>query len=282
MSRIEAFGLRQTQVFDYLITYGDEVTLVWMRPKGIGSVLYLLARYPAFFDLTWSLYLDIMAQGMTSQRCTVLFKAQIFSFMTGISIAEAIMMMRVWAFWGGSRFMTTFLSSLWVASVVAVVAVLKQSLISAPNQDIVPRMPGCHSLDTTHGFIIFAVLMSLEAVILALTMIQCLRHSRVRVSHMIRPSSLYDLFIRDGVIYFVCLFAASLLNFLALHGDLPWQLNSTPIQRSLHAVLACRVFIHLRQHRSATRLDPNVGIPSLSEMHSSEVVTRPLVFNRSG
>lgn len=41
---------------DYLTTFGDELAFVWRRPKGMGTVLYLLARYPAFVDLSLRLY----------------------------------------------------------------------------------------------------------------------------------------------------------------------------------------------------------------------------------
>ena len=47
------------QIYDYLTTFGDEVTFVWKRPKGMGTVLYVLNRYPAFVDLTSTLYSEL-------------------------------------------------------------------------------------------------------------------------------------------------------------------------------------------------------------------------------
>ncbi|KIJ37644.1 hypothetical protein M422DRAFT_259734 [Sphaerobolus stellatus SS14] len=32
-------------VYDILLTFDDEVTLIWRKKFGLGSILYLLARY---------------------------------------------------------------------------------------------------------------------------------------------------------------------------------------------------------------------------------------------
>ncbi|KAG9223370.1 hypothetical protein CCMSSC00406_0009261 [Pleurotus cornucopiae] len=91
------FELRQQQyleasavallIYDYLTTFGDEVTYVWRRPKGMGTVLYVLNWYPAFIDLTSSLY-HTVTPGRSQQQCTFFDKAEGYSFMAGICIAE--------------------------------------------------------------------------------------------------------------------------------------------------------------------------------------------------
>ncbi|KAF9490313.1 hypothetical protein BDN71DRAFT_203405 [Pleurotus eryngii] len=92
------FELRQQQyleasavallIYDYLTTFGDEVAFVWKRPKGMGTVLYVLNRYPAFVDLTSTLYSDTVVLGLSQQQCTLFDKAEGYSFMVGICIAE--------------------------------------------------------------------------------------------------------------------------------------------------------------------------------------------------
>ncbi|KDQ30107.1 hypothetical protein PLEOSDRAFT_165752 [Pleurotus ostreatus PC15] len=153
------FELRQQQIYDYLTTFGDEVTYVWRRPKGMGTVLYVLNRYPAFIDLTSSLY-HTVTPGRSQQQCTFFDKA------------EGLMMtMRVWSLWGSTRFMAITLI--------------------APAEDITFHMSGCYRLGPTNEFVSFAVLMGFEAV-------KCLKHSQLRSSQLIYPSSLFDLFVRDG------------------------------------------------------------------------------------
>lgn len=53
------------QACDYLTTFGDELAFVWRRPKGMGTVLYLLARYPAFVDLSLRLYRKLLRYSPT-------------------------------------------------------------------------------------------------------------------------------------------------------------------------------------------------------------------------
>lgn len=39
------------QVYDHILTLGDEVTLVWPEKWGVGKVLFFLARYLPYLDL---------------------------------------------------------------------------------------------------------------------------------------------------------------------------------------------------------------------------------------
>ncbi|KAL4257492.1 hypothetical protein AB1N83_010176 [Pleurotus pulmonarius] len=199
-------------IYDYFTTLGDEVTFVWRRPKGMGTVLYLSTRYPAFIDLSLSFY-HVITPGLTHQQCMIFDKAMGYSFMVGICMAEVIMAIRVWSLWGRTRLITIVLLVLVVACVVVGATAIGQPLASAPAQDIAPHLTRCYRSGSNGPiFIAFTGLMGFEAV-------KCLRHSRLRGSQLINPSSLFDLFIRDGVIYFVGLFAASTINIIMLHGD---------------------------------------------------------------
>jgi hypothetical protein len=40
------------QVYDYMLTFKDEVRLVWPSRWSIGKVLFFLTRYPPFIDMT--------------------------------------------------------------------------------------------------------------------------------------------------------------------------------------------------------------------------------------
>jgi hypothetical protein len=39
------------QVYDYLITFDDEITYVWSSKWNVGKILFLLVRYPVFLDI---------------------------------------------------------------------------------------------------------------------------------------------------------------------------------------------------------------------------------------
>ncbi|KAF8478325.1 hypothetical protein JB92DRAFT_1840931 [Gautieria morchelliformis] len=45
--------------YDTLLTLPSEITYIWRRRVRLGSVLYLIARYPALLAFIFSVYLDI-------------------------------------------------------------------------------------------------------------------------------------------------------------------------------------------------------------------------------
>ncbi|KAF9488419.1 hypothetical protein BDN71DRAFT_1457400 [Pleurotus eryngii] len=183
--------------------------------------------------------------------------------------------MRVWSLWGSTRFMAIVLSGLWVASVVAVSTTARDTFTFVPVQNFT-HISGCYRLGSSNGFLSYAVLMGFEAVILTLTLVKCLKHSQLRSSQLFYPSSLFELFIRDGVIYFVGVLVASSINVVLLHGDS--QADMTAFQRSLHSVLACRVFIHIRRTASTTFVPDAGGSPY--EVRSGDTAMASLAFAR--
>ncbi|KDQ30103.1 hypothetical protein PLEOSDRAFT_1101120 [Pleurotus ostreatus PC15] len=75
-------------VYDYLVTFGDEVTFIWTKPKSLGTILYFLARYPVFVDLVLSLYIRITPR-LPVDQCIALDHAMGWMFLIGIAVAKS-------------------------------------------------------------------------------------------------------------------------------------------------------------------------------------------------
>ena len=45
--------------YDYLLTFGDEISLVWNAPFSVATALYLFIRYGALIDTTLGLILNV-------------------------------------------------------------------------------------------------------------------------------------------------------------------------------------------------------------------------------
>ncbi|KDQ30111.1 hypothetical protein PLEOSDRAFT_165755 [Pleurotus ostreatus PC15] len=180
------FQLRQEEVYDYLVTFGDEVTFIWTKPKSLGTILYFLARYPVFVDLVLSLYGEYLAilvlfidalnvlvritPRLPVDQCIALDHAMGWMFLIGIAVAESqsmslspgelIMIMRVWSLWGRTQFMTVFLSILTIATLIVGVTVLGLSQKSLTS----PNMSGCYPLGSNGAMLVdYAILMGFEA-----------------------------------------------------------------------------------------------------------------------
>ncbi|KAL0948995.1 hypothetical protein HGRIS_009094 [Hohenbuehelia grisea] len=270
-------------IYDYLLTFADEIRYVWNAPWNLGKILFFLTRYPVFVDTSLTLYREpswifsfILAMRVSFQRMIIV----------GIVIAEVIMTIRVWALWGRTRPVGILLSIIAVASVVAsAVAFVKfhSSQTFIPMDTISPHIPGCFPESGNNVvFVDFAVLMGYETIILVMTLIKGFQHFRHG------SSSFITTFFRDGVMYFAFLLAISFINVVVLLTQPREYANLlTSLQRSLHSMLSARILLHLRQDSEKSRTIP--GAPSelgpigpLEFAHSAgapddvdEVVSRP-------
>jgi len=43
-------------VYDHVLTFVDEISLVWPATWGLGKVLFILARYPPYIDMAFVLF----------------------------------------------------------------------------------------------------------------------------------------------------------------------------------------------------------------------------------
>ncbi|KAF9014289.1 hypothetical protein BDQ17DRAFT_451851 [Cyathus striatus] len=65
-----AFAL---MVYDYLLTFGHEVDLVWNAPWGFIKIMYILTRYVPF---TMIGMIDRIAPEMSATKCKFLYVLQ--------------------------------------------------------------------------------------------------------------------------------------------------------------------------------------------------------------
>ncbi|KAJ8509394.1 hypothetical protein ONZ45_g8432 [Pleurotus djamor] len=212
-------------VCDYIITFPDEASLVWSKPRlGVASVLFFLNRYLAFVDLSMSLY-GYAAFGLDSSRYKVLDQTSGAMFTFGIVISEFLIALRVWVLWGRTRGITLGLAALFTASIAIF---LSGYFWKKGWQDFqyiplnVLDLPGFYTEGGGQlGIVNYVVLLLVEIIILTLTIIECIKRcvnlpvlsiARVDVFTLLTPKTLIDLFIRDGLIYFVALTATSAIN----------------------------------------------------------------------
>jgi len=93
------------------------------------------------------------------------------------------------------------------------------------------------------AFVDFGCLVTMELTILVLTAWKCFRFWKENAT-----GSLIVTFYRDGVLYFVCLFAVSSANVVVfIVGDPEQQGILLELQRVLHSVLSARIILNLRK-----------------------------------
>ncbi|KAL0949035.1 hypothetical protein HGRIS_009129 [Hohenbuehelia grisea] len=178
------------------------------------------------------------------ETCSVLYEAASWLIVICISVAEAIMMIRVWAIWGRPLWLAALLAFTFITlSVISVVTGLKfttsHAFIVNPKS---AGMPGCLAI---HGDKIgsagFIGLMVGQALTFSLTMAKGLQTSS-------SFSTLAKTIVTDGIVYFAILLTVTLVNvilFLVAPRESA-DLHSVQ-QMVLHSILSGRILMHLRE-----------------------------------
>ncbi|KAI5117579.1 hypothetical protein M0805_005641 [Coniferiporia weirii] len=261
------------KLYDYLITFSNEVDLVWYSKWSSTKLLFFATRYLGFVTSTAALiyYMDEMKTEAPPDLS-----------MCGIVIAEIIMILRVYALWGKSRRVLLLLVSLLSVGFLATIAVfiLGEDLIFASPA---PGLPPCLLLhiNTRPNYIGFGLLMAFEFAVMLMTFWKGISYWNERGNQ----GSLFTTFYRDGALYFVFLFALTTANFVIclrkpsenLDGNF-YNLVMIP-QRALHSIITARMILNLREaaldkqdQTTATTLEFRQAAPPGSEDSDSSRV----------
>lgn len=239
-------------VYDYFLTLDREVRLVWGAKWNITKILFVLTRYPVFADSAMVLYHNV-GHNLSTRMCKSMYNVTGWMFLWGIGIAELILIIRTWAIWGrdariGLGLFAGFIG-LWIANSYFLNEFLT-SLKFLPAQSISPFLQGC--LPVAGGnvlYIDFVLLMVFETIVLALTVIKMVYSFRKSTSPVV--ISLY----RDGILFYIYLFAISLVNVVVLLTTPREYANLlSSLQRSLHSMLSARLLLNLREAAIRSRV----------------------------
>ncbi|KAJ7924335.1 hypothetical protein B0H13DRAFT_1190039 [Mycena leptocephala] len=202
-------------VFDYALTIGLEVSLIWRSKWSLPKCLFILSRYSTVLDAPLVLYYSITPV-VSVEHCSQLHEGVSWGTVFGISVAEAILVVRTYALSGRERSVLMLFTSIWVAGVSAtiiLVALFVRSAVYEPPP--LPGIPGCYLASANKAEVVlpFVIVLLNDTTIMAYTLwlgIRNYRHSR---------SPLIVTLYRDGITYYVLLCIVSLLNvFFLLEG----------------------------------------------------------------
>ncbi|KLO12072.1 hypothetical protein SCHPADRAFT_905435 [Schizopora paradoxa] len=241
------------------VNFADEVDLIWRQRLTVGKVLYLTSRYLAFIDLSIML-LYLCDPRLELKTCHRLYVTTIYFTLVGAVNAELVLIIRVYAIWKQSFCILIFLVTL--SSVLIITNLLNfnihnslKTLTFVPSP--VPVIIPCFlTSDDIRAFVGFGCLVLMDLIVLILTAWCGYRFWREDAS-----SPLITTFYRDGVLYFVCLFAISTANVVMfIVGDPQQQGILVELQRVLHSVLSARIILNLRKFAVANEEESPVNV----------------------
>ncbi|KAF8999610.1 hypothetical protein BDQ17DRAFT_1360692 [Cyathus striatus] len=233
-------------VFEHLITLDKEVTYIWGSSHwSVVKVLYVFVRYSTYVDATLNIVVQCFPS-LSSKTCKSIYYAIIWFLVTGMTAAEIILTLRVWAVWQKTKIITIVLTLYFIGTLVPVWV----------NDGILGRSLTFNLQDLLHvgGCLATSGRIALEASTWGLL----LAYDTIMMLLMLPPA--YDAFrrggkstmastvIRDGIIYYIYLFVVSLVNMVVLLKLSPDYFSLLAILgRVIHSALSCRVVLNIRE-----------------------------------
>ncbi|KIK04893.1 hypothetical protein K443DRAFT_92259 [Laccaria amethystina LaAM-08-1] len=210
-------------LYDYFLTLGMEVDLVWSSSLGPMGILFALQRYLPFLDTAVLCLLHQLSTTISPSVCTIVGNAQGYLNVTGFLLSELILTLRTWAVWKRDKFLGIALSILFLAIAVAtyVVASLFQGSLELSGRPY-PEFQGCYITGSNKLlYVAWLLLMAYEAVLLVLMIIPGVTAYREGGN-----GGLHAVVYRDGVVFYVYLFGkkpSAERQVIDFYATLSWQ-----------------------------------------------------------
>ncbi|KAF8532562.1 hypothetical protein JB92DRAFT_2841171 [Gautieria morchelliformis] len=242
-------------LYDFLLTLGREIDLVWATRWNVGKVLFFATRYPPLLDAAMLLYYHNAPPSTSPFLCQLLYQVSGSLIVWGMAIAELVLIYRTWAIWGrDSKFFCGAFVMLSALATPIVYFSYKEFAHIKFDPSPYPHLQTCWKTNNPLSSLYFdyIIVVISESVILGLTIYKVWQILRTIQNHI---SSLVVTLYRDGVVYYIYLITVSLANILVLAKMPPPQPTLILMQLVLHAILTARILLNLREAANKDHAD---------------------------
>jgi len=231
-------------IYDYLLTFDREVTLVWNQPRWTYTkVIFLLARYLPFPAIFLLLY-DQVFIGISPQTCKAVYYAAPLLCISAAICAESILMVRTWAVWNqDKRIAACFVLMACGTFIAGAYEMIKfgEAIVVSPA----PFSPyrGCFVTGSSK-IAYFAVynFAVVDAVIFALMAFSAFK--AYKLGNSVKLSKIVH---RDGLLFYFYVLCVALLTANVVRFAPPTLTNALyPFPTMVYAVLSVRVIFNIR------------------------------------
>ncbi|KAG2126113.1 hypothetical protein BD769DRAFT_1462919 [Suillus cothurnatus] len=185
----------------------------------------------------------------------------------GIVAAEALLVIRTWAFWQKSKRLLIGLSIYSVLTITAAIAADLSPTMLIPGEE--PPIGTCYFESTRNSAVVYIFLAMFESLILVLTVYKRVHDYRDFQSGIIQ--TLYY----DGMIYMLCILSTT-STFCSFLQSAYSNMFDT-LQIVSHSVLASRILFRLR-HNNERVHETSMSVPMLDSVN----YLRPALMSTSG
>ncbi|KAF4612875.1 hypothetical protein D9613_011038 [Agrocybe pediades] len=244
--------------YDYLLTFGMEVNLIWKSQWNFIKWLYLFQRYLPFYDVFYVSFQRRLAPHLSARACEILNYQLGASFMVGYIASETLCSLRIWALWNNDkRFYIIFpagVACIWIPGIYAMYLNVTEGKCFL----------GCLPLPSKSYVVwVWVSLLVYDAISLVFVIIPALDHCMLFTISLNIPmkakpppsvrggvtsqSRLTQVVYRDGVTYYFIIFVFSLLNIIfSVRMKSESRTALATISRTIHCIFASRVLLNMR------------------------------------
>jgi len=236
--------------YDFLLTFSDEIDLMWRREWKISSTFFFINRYLPFVDGIMQLLSTFMVPPSNFRpTCQALLVGHAWLVVLGVNLAECILVLRTYAIWNydirvGIGLFTALIGTCIFEGFDLMKVAESFIFIDSPSP---LDFPGCFisQVDPSPAQPAYLTLLVFETVVFIITLFKLLRR---RKAHYGNPSVLLETLLLDGLASYVMVFGISLINIILLR-TLSGEIGNVLItfHRVLHSILATRLVLGLRR-----------------------------------
>ncbi|TBU32629.1 hypothetical protein BD311DRAFT_803784 [Dichomitus squalens] len=238
-------------VYDWQLTFGDEVNTMWMSKAKFSKLLFLWIRYFGIGTHTFivgAMYLlpdpspSTWFELLHDPSCRVATTFQIAGPNIMWWSVEFVFALRVWILYERSRKLLLFLAmvytvSIGVSAVLLVKALLHVDLITVPGGVV----SGCFASVPNYIYGAFVIGNITTSMLCVLTLYQT-----IRFRDGITRSPLITLFLRDGLVYYFVVSVVFLLNlFMFRFGAATFKILFSGFLEAIPCMFGARVLINI-------------------------------------
>ncbi|EJD00341.1 uncharacterized protein FOMMEDRAFT_159016 [Fomitiporia mediterranea MF3/22] len=188
-------------VYDYIITFHDESSLMWPSPWSFPKFMFFLTRYLPFVDTSIVIW-QVSTPDMAEADCQFAYRSTFWMLAVGICGAEAILATRTWAVYDFSWRIALVLCVSAFLILIPLVVVAAISVHSFQFATLPFHLHGCLIIKG-RSYISYAwgLLAAFESIVLTLMVAEA-----IRVYKKHGPSYVFNRIYADGSLFYVYLF----------------------------------------------------------------------------
>jgi len=231
-------------LYDYVLTFGEEVEFIWKQKISVGSILFLFNRYMPMIDLVIAMNSYTNRAIQQDKFCLPWVRIDVWITVLCVGIIDVLLLLRTWALWGRSRTILICLSVLLVACILAASGTSLYYSLTVVEFPSLDNIRSClytiPNINIIYGSYVSSILF--DSTVMILTLIKAVP---ARQPNGLTP--LITQLLKDGVQYFVIIFLTAIVNMIMVNLAPPAPSATLSILYLVMAsTLGCRLILNLR------------------------------------